>query len=93
MPPDRRLSPREPLELPITLGDGSPAVTRNISAIGVYITTSSTAQLDRWLLLEYELPEAGLRFTAAGEVMRVEPRGDLVGVAIRLHSPSLQPLS
>lgn len=90
MPPDRRLSPREILELPIVLGDGSPAVMRNISALGVYITTPSSVQLDRWLLLEYELPEAGLRFTAAGEVMRIEPINGDVGVAIRLHAPTLE---
>jgi hypothetical protein len=92
MPPDRRTSPRESLELPVTLGDGSPAVTRNISAFGLYLTTASGVQLDQWLSLEYELPEVGLRFTAAGEVMRIETTNGDVGVAIRLHSPNIEPV-
>lgn len=75
------------------LGGGSPAVMRNISALGLYVTTPPTAQLERWLLLGYELPDAGLRFKAVGEVMRIESFGDVNGIAIRLHSPALQPLS
>jgi len=92
MHPERRASPREPLELPLTLGDGSTAVTRNISARGLYFLTSPGVQLDRWLLLEYQVPEAGLRFAAAGEVLRIEPGADATGVAIRLHSPRVVPL-
>lgn len=92
MPPERRISPREALELPITLGDGSAAVTRNISAQGVYITTAAHARFERWVRVEYELPDSGLRFTATGEVLRVEQGPDFTGVAIRLHSPDLQAL-
>jgi len=92
MSPDRRAAPREPLELPITLDDGCPAVTRNISTRGVYLTTSPDVQLDRWVFIEYESRETGLRFAAAGEVLRIEPGPQQLGVAVRLHSPQVIPL-
>lgn len=90
MAPDRRLHPREALRLPFKLIDGSAAMTRDISAQGMYFITTPHAQLERWVTLEYALPESGLRFSAAGEVVRVEARSDWTGVAMRLHAPSLQ---
>lgn len=89
---DRRASVREPLAIPIRLADGSPAMTRDISTDGLYLYVQAGAVLASWLSLEYEMPEAGLRFTAAGQVVRTEAGRDFTGVAIRLHQPRLLPL-
>ena len=90
---ERRASAREPLTLQFTLEDGSPAVTRDISAHGLYFLMPAGIALASWLALDFTMPEAGLRFTAAGEVVRTEPAGPgQTGVAIRWHAPRLLPL-
>jgi hypothetical protein len=93
MHPDRRASSRDHLALPMTLADGSAAMTRNVSAEGLFFTLPAGRQLDDWLLVEFEVPSAGLKFSAAGQVVRVE-RGDLEdGIALRLHAPRLTRLN
>ena len=93
MHPDRRASSRDHLALPMTLADGSAAMTRNVSAQGLFFTLPPGRELDEWLLVEFEVPSAGLKFSAAGQVVRVE-RGDREdGVALRLHAPRLTQLN
>ena len=93
MTPERRASARDPLTLQFTLEDGSAAVTRDISAHGLYFFMAAGAHLEPWFAFDYTMPEAGLRFTAAGEVVRTEPAPDgQTGVAIRWHAPRLLPL-
>lgn len=90
MPPDRRLNPREPLELPMSLADGTPARTRNVSADGLYFTMPRGTSLDHWVYVEFAVPAAGLKFTAAGEVVRIDrAMNDYDGAALRLHAPRL----
>jgi hypothetical protein len=89
---ERRASAREPLALPIQLADGSPAITRDVSAQGLYFFVPSDVQLDPWLWLEYEMPQSGLKFMAAGEIVRTEAGRRFTGVAVRLHEPRLLPL-
>lgn len=93
MPPERRASVREPLTLHFMLEDGSPAVTRDISAHGLYFTVPDGTVLARWLAIEYSLPETGLRFVATAEVVRTDPAPPgPMGVAVRWHAPQLLPL-
>lgn len=86
---DRRASARQPLTLPLELACGTPALTRDISAHGLYFFVPGEVALDRWLTLEYEVPESEVRFVAAGEVLRTEPDDERTGVAVRLHGPRL----
>lgn len=87
---EQRASERQPLTLQFKLEDGSPAVARDISAHGLYFFAPATARLAPWLSFEYDLPDAGLKFRAAAEVVRTDPAPDgMVGVAIRWHSPRL----
>lgn len=89
MPSDRRASSRDHLFLPMTLADGSAARTRNVSANGLFFTLPPGREIEEWLLVEFEVPSAGLKFSAAGQVVRVE-RGDTEdGVALKLHAPRL----
>ena len=91
MTQEQRANAREPLALRFTLPDGSPAVTRDIGPDGIYFLMPVGCRLDRWLSFEYEVPETGLRFFAAGEVVRIERRPDgRTGVAIAWRSPSLR---
>ena len=89
---DRRASARESLALPIVLADGSLATTRNLSADGLFFTAPAGQQVDKWIRVEFSVASAGLKFTATGEVVRIE-RGELEdGVALRLHSQALSAL-
>lgn len=92
MTTERRAKPREALALPIVLADGTTATTRNLSEDGIYFTVAPGAHVDDWLSFELAAPQSGLKFIAAGEVMRREPRPNGTGIAMRLHGPRLLPL-
>jgi len=89
---DRRASARESLALPIVLADGSSATTRNVSASGLFFTVPAGQQVDMWMRVEFSVASAGLRFTATGEVVRIERGQHEDGVALRLHAPRLSVL-
>jgi hypothetical protein len=92
MHPERRASPRDTLSLPIALADGGSAMTRNLSADGLFFTVPAGSRLDDWLHVEFAVPSAGLQFSAAGEVVRIEHGQHEDGVALRLHQPRLTAL-
>jgi hypothetical protein len=93
MHPDRRASSRDHLFLPMTLADGSAARTRNVSAHGLFFTLPPGRAIDDWLLVEFAVPSAGLKFSAAGQVVRIERGDGEDGVALRLHAARLTPLN
>ena len=93
MDPDRRASPRDNLSLPIELAGGGVAMTRNVSAGGLFFTVPAGTPVEPWLQIEFEVPSAGLKFSAAGEVVRIQRGQDEDGVALRLHMTRLTPLA
>jgi len=89
---DRRASARESLVLPIVLADGSSATTRDVSESGLFFTVDAGRQLDKWMHVEFSVPSAHLKFTATGEIVRIEHGEHEDGVALRLHAPKLSVL-
>jgi hypothetical protein len=89
---EQRVEPREALALPLKLGDGCAAVTRDISASGMYLEIGGWHHMGGPVVFEMHLPAAGIKFTAEGEVVRVEYAGGKTGIAVRLLSPRLQSL-
>jgi len=89
MHPDRRSSARERLVFPITLEDGSAALTRDISADGLFFTLPVGHAVPGWMRIEFDIPQAALKFTAAGEVVRIDRGEHEDGVAVRLHAQRL----
>ena len=89
---ERRIEPREPLALPLKLGDGSSAVTRDLSASGMFLEIPGSHDLTGLVLFEMHLADAKMKFTAQGEIVRVEHKGGNTGVAVKLHAPRLEPL-
>lgn len=85
MATERRLTPREAIQLPVVLADGTRATTRDVSRGGLYLVVPPGTQVEDWVRLEFAVPPVGLKFTAAGEVVRVERDG----VALRLHHAHL----
>ena len=90
---EQRIEPRESLALPLKLSDGYSAVTRNISASGMYLQIPGHATLTGSVVFEMHLAGARMKFIAQGEIVRVENLADSTGVAIRLHASRLEPLS
>lgn len=92
MHPERRADARDCLSLPIALPNGGSGMTRDVSAGGLYFTLPPGSEIEPWLHIEFAVPSAGLKFSAAGEVVRIE-RGDTEdGVALRLHMSRLTPI-
>jgi hypothetical protein len=89
---EQRTEPRERLALPLRLRDGSQAITRDISASGLYFEMDGDHNVDGLLDFEMELPDLHMKFTAVGRIVRVEHRPGITGVAVKLMSPRLEPL-
>jgi hypothetical protein len=92
MPKEKRTDSREPLALPVRLDDGTVAVTRNLSASGMYLEIDGFHQLEGPVVFELQLAGPGIKMTAQGEVMRIDHWAGKTGVALRLIAPRLQSL-
>jgi hypothetical protein len=89
---EQRVEPRESVALPLKLGDGNAAVTRDISASGMYLEIDGRHSLGGPLVFEMHLSDARIKFTAEGEVVRIEHTDGKTGIAVRLLTARLQPL-
>lgn len=89
---ENRLEPRERLALPLQLRDGRQAVTRDISASGLYFEMDGQHDVEGLVDFEMQLPDMRMKFTTAGQIVRVEHRPGITGVAVMLLSPRLEPL-
>ncbi|HSV35896.1 MAG TPA: PilZ domain-containing protein [Ramlibacter sp.] len=87
---EQRTEPREKLALPLKLGDGCSAVTRDISASGMYLEISGELQLTGTVVFEMYLADAHMKFTAEGDIVRIEHRAGVTGVAVKLRTPRLE---
>jgi hypothetical protein len=89
---ENRTEPREPLALPLELGQGLRGMTRDISPSGMYLEIRGDHELGGTLVFEMRVDEANIRFTSEGRVVRVEHYEGCTGIAVKLLSPRLQPL-
>jgi hypothetical protein len=89
---EQRLEPREPLAMPLELEDGTTAVTRDISATGMYFEIDGSYALTGPVVFEMQLADLGVKFTAEGSIVRVDRRAGRTGFAVKLHQPRFQPL-
>jgi hypothetical protein len=89
---EQRIENRESVALPLRLGDGINAVTRDISPSGMYLEIRGDAEIGTKLFFEMDLADARMKFTAEGHVVRLEHRDGFTGIAVKLVSPRLEPL-
>ena len=86
---DRRHARRYRTALPVELKHGT-GLTRDISTSGVFFETDLSFLLGitfRFsLVLEYADPDGPVRLQCQGKIVRVEPREDKIGVAVRFTS-------
>ena len=59
---EQRIAPRERLSLPLKLRDGSQALTRDISATGLFFEMEGEHLLSGLVDFEMQLPEARMKF-------------------------------
>lgn len=86
---ERRREPRVPMVLPLRVGDGLVATTRDISPSGLYFEIPDGDVPEGTLHFEMDLEEANMKFTARGTVVRVERRDGITGVAVKLFAGRL----
>ena len=70
-------------------------MTRDVSEGGVFLETDWDQALAPVLDLEFEIaatPTSALRFVAQGSVLRREPLGPKLGVAVRLLKMRIEPV-
>lgn len=86
---ERREAPRFPVALAVKLAHGE-GRTRDVSASGVFFTTqgpfSPGTHIRFAIELEHADPGGVMHITCGGEVVRVEPRPNAIGVAVRISS-------
>jgi hypothetical protein len=89
---EQRHEPREALALPLKLGDGCSAITRDISASGLYLEIVGVHPMTGLVVFEMQLSDVRMKFIAEGEIVRVEHREGNTGIAVKLRAPRLQTL-
>jgi hypothetical protein len=93
MTEDPRETLREPIALPVRLADGRIGVTRDISPGGLFLEFDGPAPWDGGIDFEMEVPEARMKFSAQGWIVRVECREGRTGVAVKLLNARIEPLA
>jgi hypothetical protein len=88
---EHRAEPREQVSLPLRLADGLTGVTRDISPSGMYLEIRGDHQLGGTLVFEMDLDDARMKFTAEGQIVRLEHREGRTGIAVKLLCPKLEP--
>jgi hypothetical protein len=87
---EQRVDPRERLALPLRLNSGIEAMTRDISATGLFFEMDGEYVLQGELDFEMQVPGVRMKFTSRGEIVRIEHSNGKTGVAVRLINPKLE---
>ena len=92
MKSEHRTEPREPVSLPLRLGRGLSAVTRDISASGLFFETDSEQRVGNLIDVEIDLDTPGgpMKLKAQGRIVRIESHGSQTGVGVKLLSSRLE---
>ena len=89
-PSDLRKAPRYPMDAPVEFAGGS-GVTRDLSTTGVYFVCDNPmqvgARVSLTIVLDDNLADMPVRMDCVGTVVRIEPLGPKIGVAMRIEQP------
>ena len=91
---DKRRNERILTALPVDLGTAT-ATTRDVSASGVFFEIDASYALGSVIefTVELDTPGGKMMLKCEGEIVRIEPRGTRVGVAVRIVNSALQPVN
>ena len=78
--------------LPVDLGTAT-GITSDVSASGVFFETDATYALASEIsfAVQLETPGGTMMLRCKGEIVRIEPRGSRVGVAVKITESTLEP--
>jgi hypothetical protein len=88
----KRKEERVSTELPVYLG-GAIGKTRDVSASGVLFETDASYALGNSISFAVELDTSGGKMVlrCQGDIVRIEPRGKKVNVAVKITESTLEP--
>jgi hypothetical protein len=89
---EHRHDPRQSIELPIRLSDGSEGVVRNISPSGMYLEVRGDRPGEGTVCVEMEVPGERMTFRGLGRIVRMDHRDGVTGIAVRFDDAKLQPV-
>jgi hypothetical protein len=89
---EKRQFARVALTVRVVLADGSTAVTRDVSATGIYLLAPPRTIVGNSVSFEYDEPAIGLKYIATCETVRVERMSHGTGVALKFHECRLDRL-
>lgn len=89
---EKRIEAREPVELPLTLADGSTGTTRDVSISGLFFEIDNKLEPGSVVDFSIEISANGrsMLLTGQGEVVRIEAGGTRTGVALRMLDSHLE---
>lgn len=92
MPNEQRTEAREQVSLPLHIDGTVGAITRDISATGLFFETDSEQRVGGLIDLEidFDSPGGPLKLKAQGQIVRIESHGDRTGVGVKLLSSRLE---
>lgn len=82
---EHRKEERVSTALPVDLGSAT-GITRDVSASGIFFETDATYALDSTVSFTVELDTPGgkMQLKCQGEIVRIEPRYERVGIAVKI---------
>jgi len=90
---EKRKEVRLRTELPVAL-ENATGITRDMSASGAFFWTSGNHAVGEKISFAIGLQDGtGMVWMCEGVVVRVEPRGEDVGVAVRITRTTVEPSS
>ena len=90
---EKRTCQRFPTALPVFL-ENATGLTRDMSTSGVYFWKDGMCMPGELICFSIELytPEGRMMWKCRGDVVRAEPRGKDVGVAVRITESAMEPV-
>ncbi len=89
-----RTEAREQIRLALQTFDGVKAVTRDISASGLFFETDTMQRIGGRIDFEIDLatPAGPIKFKAQGEIVRIESKAGKAGVGVKFLNSRLEPV-
>ena len=88
---NQRTEERVSAALPVDLGTAT-GITTDVSASGISFETDATYAFGNTvdLKVEFDTPGGKMLLKCRGEIVRIEPRGNRVGVAVKITESTLE---
>jgi len=90
----KRSEKRAHSTLTLDLQKKGKGITRDVSASGIYFETDATYRLESTIDFEWDFdkPQGTMRLRCHGKIVRIEPRGARVGIAVNITESTIEPI-